>query len=665
MENDSLVSGESDSNNINPEDEESDADLHFFIEAINSRRNSSKIFKTIIVIFLILFLFFVAQSSLFSYNTGNLLEYKVFHFSEVLENFYDSIELFFYKSKPRTEKDYILSYKTIKDYFERNHMINRYMNMTYFFEEFSFLDLSEISNEINNNITNNINSYQSSYQETKNENELNIFTEKTELSTIKDTKTIDNQQKYFNSSSITNNYNASEDYFEAGNKIQRKVINQINEANTQSGQSNENLTYANNYDNIFSFNNNNKNLKIKNKLQSSNKSNDLYSHSNSKLKNKNNDVNNNSYHKQGKNFLVSSDNKLNTKIQLVKNLIEMPKKPDLSPFILSKNSHEYYNSAQKKIMLLKDLANNIFINSYLSYYNKKFQSFKNFEKILNVFINNKSRSYSSFSAREKKVFKREYKKKLLNLQSLYKKNLLEHDEEYYFKYNKELNYKFLYFYYLMNNFTSYDFKGRWYSLDTKTEYFSSNGGKLDIEIIKNLSKRKILSTNFDKLHSLENSLIDFFDYFRNLEFTFYAIDGDYKNNWMIFNFTLRMPENFTDFVQIYENKEKLISISSENVEIKYIIGEFLETKKKCICQNSTVILNLINTRDNRNIGSVFKSDAHSRFENFTQKNSSQVSYEEELIPFFKLQGKIKSNKCAVNLEFKLDMNLVDVKKSFL
>jgi hypothetical protein len=272
-----------------------------------------------------------------------------------------------------------------------------------------------------------------------------------------------------------------------------------------------------------------------------------------------------------------------------------------------------------------------------------FQSFKK--------NNRKFSNYSSLSDSDRIWLKKEYNKKLINLLIIYENTVnFEKDDEYYFSYNKELNNKFVYFYYLMNNITSYDFKGKWNGLNQNL-YLSNNQGKIDLEIKKNLIQLKNVNLNYNIFNTNENNLIDFFDYFRNLEFSFYAIDGEYKNNWMIFNFTLNVPENFIDFVEFFDENKKTISIKSESVLVKYFIGEFLDTKTKLVCKNSKLTLDFIDKYN----------------DNIRGSNGGKKLYFSNLndLKFSQLIGKIVNPDCGINLEFSLEANVIDVKLNSL
>lgn len=275
--------------------------------------------------------------------------------------------------------------------------------------------------------------------------------------------------------------------------------------------------------------------------------------------------------------------------------------------------------------------------------------FNNIDSLFQSFKKNNRRfsNYSSLSDSDRILLKKEYNKKLINLLNIYENTVnFEKDDEYYFSYNKELNNKFLYFYYLMNNLTSYDFKGKWNGLNQNL-YLLNNQGKIDLEIKKNFSQLKNVNLNYNVFNSNENNLIDFFDYFRNLEFSFYAIDGEYKNNWMIFNFTVNVPENFIDFVEFFDDDKKSISIKSENVLVKYFIGEFLETKTKLVCRNSKLILDFID-KDSE------------KFKNFSGNKKLYFSNANNDLKFSQLKGKIVNPDCGINLEFSLEANVIDV-----
>jgi len=621
MENDSLVDRENDLNSN-----------EIFPNMMDSIFLNTKIIKTIILVFIIFMLIFFAETNFLLNENSNLLEYKSFHIAEILENFYDSIELFFYKTKPRTKSDYTYSHLTIKDYFEKNHLVNSFMNMSYFFEEFHFTDLYEITKEMDENLSENFEDYSKILTEFAYNN-------------------IHKRETLNKSSNKDNLYN---------------MINKIDDKN------NEFLEYKN-----FNFYKNNFTYILKSdfddKLKSNEKSSDSFTinfpfgknRKINKIKTPNNKIIMKHEHLLD-DYKVRSTNDIKTlsKIQLIKNLIEFERNSDINLLpILQKSfrkNNTKFNETTEEIqfdhqvesnLYFKDLTRNILINSYLNYYNKKYEKFKNIDDLFQSFKKNKKISnYSSLTDNDKIILKKEYNRKLINILNIYENTVnFEKDDEYYFNYNKELNNKFLYYYYLMNNLTSYDFKGKWNGLNQNI-FLLNNQGKVNLEIKKNYSQLKNVNINYNIFNSNENNLIDFFDYFRNLEFSFYAIDGDYKNNWMIFNFTIDVPENFIDFVDIFEENKKMISIKNDNVQVRFFIGEFLETKTKLICKNSKLILEFVDKQHQS-----IKNLPNSKRLHFSNINELKFSY---------LKGKIINPECGINLEFSLEANIIDVIKLF-
>lgn len=644
MENDSLVDRENElyfNSDANRND--------ILMQMMESSFFNTKIIKTIMIIFLICILIFFAESNYILNESNNLLEYKSYHISEILENFYDSVELFFYKTKPRTKKDYTNSYLTIKDYFEKNHLINSYMNMTYFFEEFHFADLAEILKEMDKNISENYEDYSKIISDISNENINNSDNEPNQKDvnfSEFDVSTIDKFEK-----EVNNGFTEFRNFNFDKNKFKNfTFIDKNSNSNLDTSYSGAFSTIGSSYYNALS-----KNKKIGNKIKIPNNK-LILSHEHSIPETK---------------FASSlTDLKTQSKIQLIKNLIEFEKNSDINLLSMLKNNYKLNNInnnnnnfTEKKVnytdndfnfhahpqsnLNFKDLTTNILINSFLNYYNKKYEMFNNIDNLFQSFKkdNRKFSNYSSLSDSDRILLKKEYNKKLINLLNIYENTVnFQKDDEYYFTYNKELNNKFLHFYYLMNNLTSYDFKGKWNGLNQNL-YLLKNQGKIDLEIKKNFSQLKNVNLNYNIFNSNENNLIDFFDYFRNLEFSFYAIDGEYKNNWMIFNFTLNIPENFIDFVEFFDENKKSISIKCDNVLVKYFIGEFLETKTKLVCKNSKLTLDFID-KDHEKLNGLTGKKLY--FSNFNDLKFSQ------------LKGKIVNPDCGINLEFLLEANIIDV-----
>ncbi len=638
----------------------------------------SKFLKTIILLFFIFIFIIFAETNYLINEHNNILEYKSYHISEILENFYDSIELFFYKSKPRTKNDYIHSHLTIKEYFEKNHFVNSYINMSYFFDEFHFEDLNEISKDIEKNISENYDNY----------SEI--------INDISHSKSYDDYDNKINNEDKSN--------LEYRKLLDKKINEKINLYNIS--YFNDDLTNNRNDYPIDKNEKNKNNLDISFNLDKINslKTNNLYRKYDSestilplskqrkinKIKSKRNMIILNHDHSIENKISNTSYNlsiKTLSKIQLIKNLIEFERNSDINLLPYLKNNYRnannfvnIYNSTNitKKIhinnisnknrneeekersyndhsssnLYFKDLTTNMLVESYLNYHKKKYEMYNNIDNLFRSFRKNSKIQYNtSLSDSEKIYLKKEYNKRLLNLLNLYDtKNNLERGEEFYFSYNKQLCKKFLYFYYLMNNLTSYDFKGNWKAFNSNA-YFNNNYGRVDLEIKKNFSQLKNVNLNYNVFNTNENNLIDFFDYFRNLEFSFYAIDGKYKNNWMIFNFTVKFPENFIDFVEIFDKNKNVISIKNENVQVKYFFGELIEKKKKSFCKNSKVILEFIDKNQENNKSNNFSENKKFYFSNINNLKFSQ------------LKGKIINQECGISLEFNLEANVVDVKEN--
>lgn len=202
-------------------------------------------------------------------------------------------------------------------------------------------------------------------------------------------------------------------------------------------------------------------------------------------------------------------------------------------------------------------------------------------------------------------------------------------------------------YYFMNNITQYEYSGRWKGCNPNN-MFEQSEGEMSMQIRKNQS------------HQVFN-VIPNIEFFRILEFTFNAKDGDYRDNWMVFNFTMKFPKNFhknfiTKDQQIKENNrtnetfnirhlndentikdsvaiDNKITLIEENIQIKYYIAELFETKNITQCNNSKVELEFVRAP-------IFK------VENFDEINS---------IEFSKINGKISDPDCQFKFDFSLQI----------
>lgn len=211
-------------------------------------------------------------------------------------------------------------------------------------------------------------------------------------------------------------------------------------------------------------------------------------------------------------------------------------------------------------------------------------------------------------------------------------------------------------FYFLNNITQYEYSGKWKG-SNPNNMFDQGEGAMNMEIRKNSSQKVF-------------NLIPNIEYFRILEFTFSAKDGDYRDNWMIFNFTMKFPKNFyKNFLPKKDNSEKLksknndknsnginiditdqddkenkrIMLIEENVVIKYYIGELFETKNITQCNRSHVELE-------------FLKDQIFKVENFDNINSVEYS---------KIKGKISDTECNFEFEFSLQTQTEEVSFSLL
>jgi len=209
-------------------------------------------------------------------------------------------------------------------------------------------------------------------------------------------------------------------------------------------------------------------------------------------------------------------------------------------------------------------------------------------------------------------------------------------------------------YYFMNNITQYEYSGRWKGCNPNNMFEQAEGG-MSMEIRKNQSQQVY-------------NVIPNIQYFRILELTFNAKDGDYRDNWMVFNFTLKFPRdfnknfmsqkeeinsennstaaananvsangNYTKNIKQNANRNSIILIE-DKVQIRYYIAELFETKNITQCNNSRVELEFVRAP-------IF------RVENFDDINS---------VEFSKINGKITDPDCDFNFDFNLKIETEEV-----
>jgi hypothetical protein len=220
-------------------------------------------------------------------------------------------------------------------------------------------------------------------------------------------------------------------------------------------------------------------------------------------------------------------------------------------------------------------------------------------------------------------------------------------------------------YFFLNNITQYEYSGKWNG-SNPNNMFEKSEGLMNIEIRKNQS-----SHVFNLLPNIE--------FYRILEFTFNAKDGDYRDNWMVFNFTLKFPKNFSDNIinnlnssmnidkeinkkgesnnsnntlkdskfgfvkekkenEEFNSKANSIILIEDNVEIRYFIAELFETVNVTQCNRSRVELEFIR-------------DPIYKVENFDDIRR---------IEFSKIKGKIYDAECDFKFDFSLQIEIEDV-----
>lgn len=203
-------------------------------------------------------------------------------------------------------------------------------------------------------------------------------------------------------------------------------------------------------------------------------------------------------------------------------------------------------------------------------------------------------------------------------------------------------------YYFMNNITQYEYSGKWKGCNPNN-MFEQSEGAMSMEIRKNQSQQV-----FNVIPNIE--------FFRILEFTFNAKDGDYRDNWMVFNFTLKFPKDFHKNFWVQENnssnvddnkvnndllkevkvKDRIVLVE-DKVQIRYYIAELFETKNITQCNNSRVELEFVRAP-------IFK------VENFDDINS---------IEFSQINGKISDPDCEFKFDFSLQIETEEVLLLFL
>jgi hypothetical protein len=198
----------------------------------------------------------------------------------------------------------------------------------------------------------------------------------------------------------------------------------------------------------------------------------------------------------------------------------------------------------------------------------------------------------------------------------------------------------------MNNITEKFYTGKWKGTNPYG-LFQNNEGKIDMLINK-----------YKSLHIF--NLIPNIERLDILYFQFEIKDGNYKDIFMDFNFTLKFPNNFhknfekensntntnsninkTLLKNPYEKfnlKNNSIIIKQENVNIHYYIGQFFEKINTTMCNESTVEIEFIR-------------DPIFHFENFDDINSIEYS---------KLKGKIYDNNCKFNYDFTMEVEFESV-----
>ena len=298
-------------------------------------------------------------------------------------------------------------------------------------------------------------------------------------------------------------------------------------------------------------------------------------------------------------------------------------------FFNNNDIYDVYEEFEKKIELEKD------INMNKKYINKK-ENKTNLNKIIrnlnsqNNFINNQKKEYIQLS---NKLESNKNISEKNNFEQIKKNNFYNYFKTYdSLNQLKDLNItetiadlKFGEIYNFMNNITMYDYKGKWKGFNLLSS-FENQEGIMTMDITKKQSQKIINLISNDEI-------------FRKLDFTFKVLDGNYRDNWMIFNFTMKIPLNFSKNYLENNKNNNIIILYEDNVDIKYYIGELFEIKNETQCQKTKVRL-------------AFEKDEIFKVDNFDSVNSIQFS---------KVSGRILDNYCNIDFDFNLYVELENVK----
>jgi hypothetical protein len=215
-------------------------------------------------------------------------------------------------------------------------------------------------------------------------------------------------------------------------------------------------------------------------------------------------------------------------------------------------------------------------------------------------------------------------------QSVKKDNLTDTETPVYdFKYN--LVYEFV------KNITLFAYKGRWSDLKVENNFFENIEGIAEVEVVKNYS------------YPFRNNYISNIEAIDSLHVSSFLKDGDYRDNYLNFNLTIKFPANFSYSLYNFKHKEniksssnfiendKIIHLVFSNITIDYSIGHIFGESNKSVCNMSSISLDIIN-----------------------QPKLVKKSYDNQvLIEYPNMKIQIRDEVCKFSVDLDLGVNLSD------
>jgi hypothetical protein len=204
---------------------------------------------------------------------------------------------------------------------------------------------------------------------------------------------------------------------------------------------------------------------------------------------------------------------------------------------------------------------------------------------------------------------------------------------YDFKYN--LVYEFV------KNLTLFAYKGRWSDLKVENNFFENIEGIAEVEIVKNYS------------YPFRNNYISNIEAIESLHISSFLKDGDYRDNYLNFNLTIKLPRNFSYILYNFKNanyfkenkkpntdlseNDKKIHLIFENITIDYTMGHIFGDNNKTVCNKSSLSLDIVN-----------------------QPKLVKKSFENQvLIEYPYLKMIIRDEACKFSIDLNLNVNLSD------